>query len=201
MMNNTTISFSILALTAALAVGCAGNTPTPEKADAKPMAKSETPAEAPTPTPIAEAPAVQPAAPIELKAADEPEKKFPYIELAGENKPTQRLFYFGFDKAKIDDNDRQVLKQHAEYLKQHPDVILHIQGHTDHYGPTAYNEYLSKQRAESVAKVLIEYGAPESQLAIDALGDSHPLNDVKNTAKNRRVELHYNKLEMVQSDQ
>ena len=105
--------------------------------------------------------------------------------------PEQRIFYFGFDKVEITLDDIESLKEHADFLKNHTQVVVAIDGHTDHHGPRLYNEYLSKKRAESIAKVLIDEGVPESQLLINALADSKPLECKNDTLHNRRVELHY----------
>lgn len=111
--------------------------------------------------------------------------------------PSQTTFYFGFNKTELDDQDKVTLKQHAVFLKANPSLILQINGHTDHTGPHGYNEFLSKQRAEAVAKVLIADGIQRSQLVINALADDKPLADSSDPGKNRRVELQYNAMDML----
>jgi peptidoglycan-associated lipoprotein len=111
--------------------------------------------------------------------------------------PEQLQFQFGFDKAELSEEDREVVKQHAHYLIAHPGKVLHIQGHTDHHGARVYNEYLSKKRAESVVSILLEEGVAESQLEIQAMADSAPLADNSNTRLNRRVELQYSEMNLV----
>ena len=202
MKNFTIINLGMSSLAAVLAVGCAGTTVSERSPDAAPYVEATAPVSESSPhgvTPVAKTETTE-SGKQTASANEAPAQKFPHIPLPNEVKPGQRIFQFGFDKAEIGTADREVLKQHADYLKAHPSVILHIQGHTDHYGPKAYNEYLSKQRAEAVAKTLIEFGAPESQLVIDALGDTQPLKKATTTAQNRRVELQYKVLEMVHSD-
>jgi len=113
--------------------------------------------------------------------------------------PKQLSFYFGFDKSSLASQDRDVLKQHALFLKNNPMLVLDINGHTDSSGPRAYNEYLSKQRAEAVAKILIAEGVSRSQLVINALADDKPLPDIKDPGKNRRVDLQYEEVNQVSS--
>jgi peptidoglycan-associated lipoprotein len=113
--------------------------------------------------------------------------------------PKQVSFYFGFDKSSLASQDRDVLKQHAAFLKNNPMLVLDINGHTDSRGPRAYNEYLSKQRAEAVAKILIAEGVSRSQLVINALADDKPQTDSKDPGKNRRVDLQYEEVNQVSS--
>jgi len=113
--------------------------------------------------------------------------------------PKQVAFYFGFDKSSLAAQDLEALKQHARFLKDNPMLVLEINGHTDSSGPRAYNEYLSKLRAEAVAKILIAEGVSRSQLVINALANDKPLADAKDPGKNRRVDLQYEEVNQVSS--
>jgi len=121
---------------------------------------------------------------------------YPEIDIAEVTKPEKSSFRFGFDKSELSDDDKDVVKQHAKYLISNPEAIMKIKGHTDHHGPKVYNEFLSKKRANSIAKILIEEGVAESQLEISALANDEPLQDVTDTRKNRRVELNYIEMNM-----
>ncbi|VAW91507.1 hypothetical protein MNBD_GAMMA21-1065 [hydrothermal vent metagenome] len=125
---------------------------------------------------------------------------YPDIDISENTRPGQLNFQFGFDKAELSDDDANILKQHAKFLVDNPEVVLNVNGHTDHYGPKVYNEYLSKKRADAVAKILIEAGVSESQIQISALANSEPLLDVDNTRMNRRVELKYTEMNMVSAE-
>ena len=54
---------------------------------------------------------------------------------------------------------------------------------------------LSKKRAKQIADLLIEYGAPESQMKVNGYGASFPQTDESNWDENRRVELEYGYVE------
>jgi len=143
------------------------------------------------------------AAVVEAKIESEPVAPiiaYPDIDISENTKPDQLNFQFGFDKAELSEDDTKIIKQHAKFLVDNPDTVLNINGHTDHHGPNVYNEYLSKKRADAVAKVLIEEGVQESQIQISALANSEPLLDVDNTRKNRRVELNYIEMNMVSAE-
>lgn len=133
-----------------------------------------------------------------IEVMPQPEKNTPIdnTQPVTEGKPAQQRFQFGFDKTELSAEDTAVLKQHAIYLIAHPQATLTITGHTDHNGPLAYNEFLSKKRAEAVAGVLIQAGVPESQLDIKARADSEPLLNISDARMNRRVELNYSELNM-----
>ena len=166
-----------------------------------------------TETAIVEKPAIEKAVTVK-SVADKPELAmpdqtvqaasatgvFPDVQIVENTKPEQSSFQFGFDKADLSDRDRQIVIKHARYLVDNPEMILKIQGHTDHHGPRAYNEFLSKKRAEAVAKILIEQGVQESQLEIIAMANQTPLADNKDTRKNRRVELKYSEINLVSNN-
>lgn len=106
-------------------------------------------------------------------------------------KPVKRIYQFGFNKQEMDAAAQLSLQEHADFLIAHPDATLNINGHSDTQGHQAYNQFLSKERAKKVALFLIEYGASETQIKVNGLGDSQPLNDVNSFKENRRVELQY----------
>ncbi len=125
---------------------------------------------------------------------------YPDIDLSENSQPEQLIFQFSFDKSELSDKDKQIVIQHARYLFDNPEMILKIQGHTDHYGSKAYNEYLSKKRSDAVAKILIEEGIQESQLKIVAMANEAPLADIEDTRMNRRVELEYSEINLVSTN-
>ncbi len=105
--------------------------------------------------------------------------------------PQEQLIGFAFDQAEVDEHYHALLKQHAEYLAENKELTLKIDGHTDSFGPKEYNQYLSKQRAESVARLLVEYGAPEDRLIVEGRADDEPLMSATHQSEHRRVELDY----------
>ena len=202
-------TLGIILTCGALAVGCAHNGAKPMSQETSPIANSTD-----TAAPVAsnetmpvEQNAVENTTPVANDPVSKPEETAPVVaeNSAGNTattaiqQPGQMTFYFGFNKTSLDDQDKTILKEHAEFLKANPSLVLEINGHTDHTGPHDYNEYLSKQRAESVAKILIAEGVTRSQLVIKALADDKPLADATQPGKNRRVELQYDEMNMVSS--
>jgi len=107
------------------------------------------------------------------------------------SKPNLHIINFDTDKTNVDNAYLAELKQHALFLKAHPDLALAISGHADNRGSHAYNEKLSLKRAQEIYKLLLSYGVPESQLIVDSYGDASPLHSQGNYQENRRVELEY----------
>jgi len=116
------------------------------------------------------------------------------------SKPQEQRIGFGFDQTEVDSQYHELLKQHAQYLAENKDMILKLNGHTDSYGPKEYNQQLSNLRAEAVAKLLVEYGAPEERLMIKGVADDEPLPSATRQSENRRVELDYQDQRLVSVD-
>jgi outer membrane protein OmpA-like peptidoglycan-associated protein len=77
-------------------------------------------------------------------------------------------------------------------MKENPDYILTINGHTDNVGKPESNLLLSEKRALAVKNHLIKEGVDAERLTAQGFGDTQPL--VENTTsanktKNRRVEF------------
>lgn len=67
-----------------------------------------------------------------------------------------------------------------------------VVGHTDSRGPEAYNQRLSRDRAQSVRQYLIDEGMNATEIEAEGEGESDPIatNDTPaGRARNRRVEL------------
>ncbi len=79
----------------------------------------------------------------------------------------------------------------AAFIKQYNNTHVEIQGHTDSSGKKALNDKLSQERADAVARVLVEeFGIAASQVTANGYGSSQPLADnatADGRAKNRRV--------------
>jgi outer membrane protein OmpA-like peptidoglycan-associated protein len=80
-----------------------------------------------------------------------------------------------------------------EYLATYPQARLTITGHTDSIGSEAYNVELSKKRAESAKKYLVEkLNIDENRMIVLGVGSSQPIADnskPEGQARNRRVTI------------
>lgn len=112
-------------------------------------------------------------------------------------RPTYLVFNFDTDSTNVHEYDHFFLKQHASYMKSNPGLVLKISGHTDARGSKIYNEELSQRRANEIARMLVSYGVPESQIEVSGLGEVVAVNDENKWQENRRVELEYIENKMI----
>ena len=71
-----------------------------------------------------------------------------------------------------------------------PDVL--VIGHTDRVGTDAFNDALSRQRAEVVRRALVARGLPAENIVVVGRGEREPIvatADGVAEARNRRVEI------------
>ncbi|HTU64964.1 MAG TPA: OmpA family protein [Steroidobacteraceae bacterium] len=101
------------------------------------------------------------------------------------------LFDTGSDR--IRPESTPTLKEMGAMLKEHPDLKLVIEGHTDDVGAAANNQSLSEKRAAAVREYLVAtYGVEKDRLQAKGFGASKPSagNDTpEGRQQNRRVEL------------
>ena len=103
--------------------------------------------------------------------------------------------FFKVNKAVIyRTNDQTSLNQVAQTLKDHPEVKLVIDGHTDADGTVAYNAKLAMNRALAVKGYLARQGSPVDKMTIivRSFGECVPVESNKTAAgrgMNRRAEL------------
>ena len=86
----------------------------------------------------------------------------------------------------------QVLDRVSAFLKEHDQVRVMVEGHTDSRGSDDYNQHLSEQRAQSVAQTLEQQGVDADRLEPIGRGETTPIagNDTAAGQQlNRRVEL------------
>ena len=99
---------------------------------------------------------------------------------------------FGFDKADLRPQDRELLSRIAGILMTSHDYTISVNGHTDDVGSGAYNQKLSERRAEAVRDYLVLAGMRAEIFSVEGHGKSLPLvpgSSEAARAKNRRVEL------------
>lgn len=85
-----------------------------------------------------------------------------------------------------------VMADVAQTLRDYPDVKVTVEAHTDNRGSALENLQLSRRRAISVARFLVEQGISGSRLKPQAYGESRPRETNRTEegrAANRRVEF------------
>lgn len=101
---------------------------------------------------------------------------------------------FDFNSDKIKDISTITLNTVIATLEQNPEIKIDIKAHTDIQGSNAYNLRLSKKRAASAMKYLLNNGISKDRLTSEGYGESQPLIDCKTCSDaqhemNRRVEF------------
>lgn len=100
--------------------------------------------------------------------------------------------YFDYDKYSVKQEYRDILQQQAEYIKNHKNDVVTLEGSADERGSDEYNFALGDKRASSVQKTLELMGIPASQIKVVSLGDTKPKLDCheeKCWHENRRVDF------------
>ena len=119
------------------------------------------------------------------------EKTIEMTKLSTENIVLENLL-FDSGKATIKKEAEGEIDILVENLNKLPILIVEIQGHTDSSGNTKKNLILSKKRALTVLKALIDAGIEKNRLTAQGYGDSKPRAEnstAEGRRKNRRVEL------------
>lgn len=98
---------------------------------------------------------------------------------------------FETDKAIVRPEYYAKIAELAEFMKQYPNTVVTIEGHTDSRGKDGYNQALSQRRVDAVKSVLInQFGVSAERLNAVGYGESQPRasNDtVEGRQLNRRV--------------
>ncbi len=99
---------------------------------------------------------------------------------------------FDFNKSGLREDSHTKLLGIVAGMKENSTVKLSIEGHADSYGPAAYNQKLSKARADSVRKFFIANGFDPDKITATGFGETRPVDTnatSQGRANNRRVEI------------
>lgn len=104
--------------------------------------------------------------------------------------------YFEFGKSDIQIDSYDIVDNLYKFLKRNRTIVVELSAHTDCIGSDSQNLKLSKKRAQSCYKYLLEKGIDKDRLVPKGYGKTQMLNDCKTqkedakaAAINRRVEI------------
>lgn len=100
--------------------------------------------------------------------------------------------YYDFDKFDIRADQRPAADATSEFLKDHEELKVEVQGNTDERGSVEYNMALGTRRAKSLKNYLVTSGVSASRISIVSFGKEKPLasgQDETDWAKNRRSDV------------
>ena len=169
-----------LAVVAALAAGCATDTPSTDTT-AAPASASGMPASRSSSVGTKTAPAQRAASPGGAQASLK-------------QMPAQRSVYYDFDRADIKPEFRPAIEAHGRYLRDNADARVTIEGNGDERGSREYNLALGQKRAEAVRRELRLWGATDQQIEAVSYGEEKPKaagHDEASWAENRRSDFVY----------
>jgi outer membrane protein OmpA-like peptidoglycan-associated protein len=99
---------------------------------------------------------------------------------------------FDTARAELKSGATRKIDQLAQFLMEHPDRRVQVEGFTDSIGTDSYNEDLSQRRADAVKAALINRGVQPSRIGTEGYGKAYPVannNDSGGRQLNRRVEI------------
>lgn len=120
------------------------------------------------------------------------EKKVIVENTAAGIRLTMQNLNFKPDSAEFLPGENERLDQIAQVLKEVPDQMFLVEGHTASVGYEKGEMKLSVERANSVANALIQRGIPREKFICKGSGGTKPIADnstPEGKAKNRRVEI------------
>jgi outer membrane protein OmpA-like peptidoglycan-associated protein len=99
---------------------------------------------------------------------------------------------FRTGKAQLEPGGLRSVEKLADFLDQHPDYRVMVEGHTDNVGSRDNNQDLSERRADAVQTALIEMNIDSARISTRGYADAFPIASNSTSAgrqMNRRVEI------------
>ena len=112
--------------------------------------------------------------------------------LAADAKANLKSVFFALDQYTLSSAARNTLQGNAKWLKEHPTVVVQVEGHCDERGSIEYNLALGDKRANSVINYLKQLGIDSSRMSAISYGEERPVDPDHSEsawAKNRRSEF------------
>jgi peptidoglycan-associated lipoprotein len=82
--------------------------------------------------------------------------------------------FFDYNKSDLRQDAKDALSQTAQFLRQHPNVRVIIEGHCDERGTTEYNLGLGQKRADTVKEFMVSLGIQADRLSTTSFGKEKP---------------------------
>ena len=102
------------------------------------------------------------------------------------------IVFYEWDSAQTPDSAMPTIQAAAQNLATCGWKGLTVSGHADRSGSDAYNDAISRRRAEAVAQLLVGQGASGSLIEVKSFGEQQPkvpTPDGERNPQNRRVEI------------
>ena len=109
--------------------------------------------------------------------------------------------HFALDRSNITPASNAIIERIAQVLRDHPYIVIDLEGHTDPRASNDYNQRLGMRRAISTRKYLVRQGIDPARITIRSQGETQlksPRNGVLDYARDRRVEFFYRDIRGIQ---
>jgi len=137
-------------------------------------------------------------------ALSEPSRSAPAVRQSATKAPlpfaddeSRRVVYFAFGESMIDQESAEILRLNAIKLKEDPQLVVTLVGHTDNLGSAAYNLAVADKRIEAVSDRLRSLGVAKNQIRRLPVGSEKSSKQACDTEAcrrtMRRVELVYDR--------
>ena len=103
---------------------------------------------------------------------------------------TTDTVFFALDSSKLSEEAQAALDTQVEWLKDHENVRVIVQGHCDERGTREYNLALGERRANAVKNYLVSQGVAADRISVISYGKERPAvlgNNEAAWAQNRRA--------------
>ena len=114
------------------------------------------------------------------------------IQLFKEQGTQRLLVFYQTDKYELQKESNTELERLVRFMKEIPNAIVEISGHTDSQGDDDYNKKLSERRANAVVEYLAKRGIAPDRLKSTGFGETKSVSTnttEEGRANNRRVEM------------
>lgn len=108
--------------------------------------------------------------------------------------PQARSVYYEFDRSEIRADSAKVVDANAQYLRDHPELKVKVEGNADERGSREYNLALGQRRADAVMKRMTILGIPNDRIETVSYGKEKPKaagHDESAWSENRRSDILY----------
>jgi outer membrane protein OmpA-like peptidoglycan-associated protein len=129
---------------------------------------------------------------VSLALAQPPPGPYPTSGVSQQTEPGRYWVFFNFDRSDLRPDAREVVAEAAESFKRTWSTRISLVGNADRTGSPAYNEQLSRQRADGVRAELERLSVPPSVITVRAEGENAPIvptADGVREARNRYVAI------------
>ncbi len=97
--------------------------------------------------------------------------------------------YFDFNKSDIREDAEYELENIITVMKNHPEIVIKIEAHTDSRGNDLYNKKLSDRRAKSTRDYIVSRGIGKNRIeSAIGYGEERLLNNCTNARRNKCTE-------------